>query len=137
MTPAELAARWHTSEKALANRRSLGTGLRFSKDPETGRIYYLRSDVLEAEVSHGFTWERATPVLEAAFRETFPEMTERQIKRVIAKPQAAAQLAQRPVSRGTSWGTSVKRKFRSWLKKTPIFPCKTVVPRGGIEPPTP
>ena len=39
----------------------------------------------EDEGTHGFSWERAAAALEFAFRETFPEITERQIKRIIAK----------------------------------------------------
>ncbi len=67
MTPAQLAARWCTDVRTLANQRAQRKGLRFEKDPDSGRISYLLADVLEAERKgmHGVTPERLDEALRA------------------------------------------------------------------------
>ncbi len=67
MTPAQLAARWHTEEKTLANQRALGVGVPFTKDPN-GRISYATVDVLQAERdgARGPSLERLDAALRAA-----------------------------------------------------------------------
>ena len=86
LTPAQLATRWHVTEKALANERSLGNGLPFTKDA-SGRIAYRRADVLEAERAgqRGLTVERAAAAFRVALRANCPELSERQIKRLTNK----------------------------------------------------
>lgn len=62
MTPQELAARWRLTPETLANARSRGEGLPWSK--VHGRVLYRVEDVLRAEDAGngGFSWAR----LEAA-----------------------------------------------------------------------
>ena len=64
MTTEELSQRWRVETTTLANIRSRGEGIPFTKTP-SGVIRYKLSDVLSAERDgqHGFSWSRLEDAL--------------------------------------------------------------------------
>jgi hypothetical protein len=58
LTAAELSVRWRLEEHSLANLRTKGEGIPFTKLP-SGSIRYKLADVLEGERDgqRGFSWE--------------------------------------------------------------------------------
>jgi hypothetical protein len=66
LTVTELSERWRLSEQSLANLRTKGEGIPYTKLP-SGSIRYRLSDVLDAERdgTHGFTWAALAKALKS------------------------------------------------------------------------